>query len=123
MSDNVFEWKTPAYALAKNTATGPRTGSMTWTDSMEFASHTLGGASSVLLFTDLKLAEDYIESLDDPNLFQPVALPTGDYLEWFLAVASKTHSHVAVDLSPKADSARTFPVADVLKEWRGKGRS
>jgi len=120
MSDNVFEWKTPSFALAENAGATPRTGSMTWTESMKFAGRSSDGASSALLFTDLQLAEDYLESLDDASRFQPVALPTDEYLEWFLAVASKTHSHVAVDLDHKTGVARTFPVAEVLKQWREK---
>jgi hypothetical protein len=120
MSDNEFVWKTPAFALAENAGSMPRTGSMTWTESMQFAGHSFDGASSALLFTDLALAEEYLESLDDPSRFQPVALPTDEYLEWFLAIVAKSHSHVAVDLDHKTGVARTFKVAEVLKQWREK---
>jgi hypothetical protein len=120
MSEASFPWKVPAYALSETAASEPRTGSVTWTDHMKFAGRKIGAVSAALLFTNLQLAEKYLETLDDADRFQPVQLPTDEYLEWFLSVAAKNHSHVAVDASHSTEAARTFPVAEVLKQWREK---
>ena len=93
---------------------------MTWTEIMKLVGQKIGGEPAVLLFTDLRLAEQYLESLSDASRIQPLALPSDEYLEWFLSTASKTHSHVAVDMDPAAGAARTFAVAEVLKKWREK---
>jgi hypothetical protein len=117
INDEDFVWTFPTYLLAKNFATDPTTGNITFNRDLQFIAPAVSPKmeQGIAMFTDLDLALEYLE-LCSPELgIRPMEIFHRGALAYFLRNAPKKYRYVTIDPNRKTGIIRALLIRDVLK--------
>jgi hypothetical protein len=122
LGDDDFVWTFPTYLLAKNFAVDHTTGDIYFNTDLQYIAPAVAptGEQGIGMFTDLHLAEEYLE-LTSPELgLRPLEISSSKMLRDFLRHAPKKYRYVAVDPNRKTGVIRAFLIQKVLQALDGR---
>jgi hypothetical protein len=117
IGDDDFVWTFPSYLLAKNFVTDPATGNVMFNKDLQFIAPlvTPAGEQGIAMFTDLQLAEEFLEQTNPQLGLRPMEISGPQALGYFLRNAPKKYRYVAVDPNRKTGIIRSFLIQTVLQ--------
>jgi hypothetical protein len=93
----------PCYILAVDGYTVDISGQPVYDANLQFLSEVVGTAETpaVVIFTDRRLAENYIQQMDDEFPLRPLEIPNNEALKGFLRLATAAYRVALIDPEPE----------------------
>ena len=117
IGDDDFVWTFPTYLLARNFVTDHTTGDIYFNPDLQFIAPAVAptGEQGVAMFTDLNLAEEYLEQTSPQLGMRLLEISGPKALGYFLRNGAKKYRYVAVDPNRKTGVIRGILIQAVLK--------
>jgi hypothetical protein len=96
----------PCYILAVDGYTVDISGQPVYDANLQFLSEVVGTAETpaVVIFTDRRLAENYIQQMDDEFPLRPLEIPNNEALKGFLRLATAAYRVALIDPEPETET-------------------
>jgi hypothetical protein len=109
---------TPCYILAVDGYSVDTKGQPVYDANLQFLTEIVGAADTpaVVLFTERRLAEDYIAQMDEEFPLRPLQIPNNDALKAFLRLATAAYRVAIIDPDAQAGPMqRSVLIEEILQ--------
>jgi hypothetical protein len=118
---------TPCYILAVDGYTvDSKSGQVVYDHNLQFLTESVGATDeqAVVVFSERRIAEDYLKHMDDEFGLRPLEIPNNDSLKSFLRLAMQVYRFACIDPDPETGDMRGgLTIEEILQNLEFPGVS